>query len=445
MIKATTPARQRRLLASALCVLTAVALLAASPAPRAQGAPASGPSVRLLAATDPAVVSLARQRGISLGAAQTRLAWQERSGQLSDELARALKDRFGGVWIDQTSGRVKVATTAAPGAAAQARAVVTRLGMGAVVDLVSVRHAYPYLYAVSDTLGGDVLLANAGAPAPLVTGLATDRNAVVLTLPQGRALTRSQERFVANAQRTYGTAVVLERSATAYTARKQACRFHTGYGLGCDPPLRGGPSIDNPATSPRGDCSAGFITRSRVDNKPYLLTAGHCGRATWWSRFFDGSDHQIGSTWGDPRDDAEGDYQIITINRPGADGWAIRAWVYVNPSAGHPGVPGTTFDPDYYISSDGGSSQWDRVCHTGGHGLTDCGTVTRLNVTTPWGLRHTAETNYCAVGGDSGGPVYVGHVARGIHIGGVEGCGVHWFQGVQAAENGLRVNVAHGT
>jgi hypothetical protein len=170
--------------------------------------------------------------------------------------------------------------------------------MGAAIDVVSVRHSYPYLYAVSDTLGADVLLANAGAPASLVTGLATDRNAVVLTLPQGRALTRNQRRFVANAQRTYGTAVVLERSATAYTARKQACRYEPSFGLACDKPLRGGPAIDNPSTSFESDCSAGFITRSRSDSKPYLLTAGHCGSATWWTHFSDGSSRVIGTTWG---------------------------------------------------------------------------------------------------------------------------------------------------
>jgi hypothetical protein len=317
---------------------------------------------------------------------------QEQTGQLADELERALEDRFGGVWTDQAGGRVKVATTSAPGAAAQARTIVTRLGMGAAVDLVSVRYSYPYLYAASDRLGAAVLRANHGASTPLVTGLATNRNAVVLTLPEGRALTRGQQRFVADARRTYGSAVVLERSSTAYTGRKLACRFLTGYGLACDKPLRGGPAIDNPATTVLGDCSGGFITRSRSDSKPYLLTAGHCGRGTWTARFFDGSTHVIGSTWGDPRDDAEGDYQIITINRPGTDGWAIRAWVYVNNSLGHPGVPGTTLDPDYYISSDSGSRQGDRVCNTGAQGLTDCGIVSQLNVTTPWGLRHTGQT-----------------------------------------------------
>jgi streptogrisin C len=445
MIKVTTPGRQRRLLASALCVLAAVALLAASPAPRARGAPASGPSVPLLAATDPAVVSLARERGISLKAAQTRMAWQQQAGPLSDELERALKDRFGGVWTDRVNGRVQVATTAAPGAAAQARSIVARLGMGAVVDLVSVRHSYPYLYAVSDILGDDVLRANAGAPAPLVTGLATDRNAVVLILPKGRALTPSQQRFVANAQRTYGTAVVLEWSATAYTGHKHACYWFRYYGLGCDPPLRGGVFLDDPETPVWGDCTAGFIARSRSDNKPYLLTAGHCGTATWYTKFPNGSWHAIGTTWGTPKDDAEGDYQIITINNPGADGWAIRAWVYVSSSLDRDGVAGTTYDPEYYISSDGGSKLEDRVCVTGSYGLTSCGIVSLLNVTTPWGLKHTALTNYCSNPGDSGGPVYVGHVARGIHIGGGNGCYPQYFQGIGAAENGLNVNVAHGT
>jgi hypothetical protein len=420
--------------------MIAATLLVSSPAAQAHGALPSNRSIDRPAGTDPAAASLADEQGISLAAAQTRLAWQAKAGRLSDELAHILKDQFGGVWIGQADGgRIKIGVTSAA-AVAEVRRVAARLEVDAVTDTVPVRYSYTYLYAASDVLGAAVVQANAGAPAAVLTGLDPSRNAVIVTVPQGKALTRSQQLFLAKAQQTYGSAVVLEQSATSYLGHKQACHFETNYGLSCDPPLRGGPAIDNGVWL----CSAGFITRSKSDSKPYLLTAGHCGGGTWSAHFFDGSSHVIGNWW-NGQDNSEGDYQIISINKPGADGWNIRAWVYVNASLGHPGVAGTVLDPDYYISSDGTSSLGDRVCHTGGQGLTDCGLVTQLNATTPWGLQHTAKTNYCAVGGDSGGPVYVAHQARGIHIGGVEGCGDHWFQGVQAAENALRVNVAHGT
>lgn len=44
----------------------------------------------------------------------------------------------------------------------------------------------------------------------------------------------------------------------------------------CDPPLRGSVWIQNNSTG--GVCSAGFNTRSKSDNKPYVLTAGHLSR-----------------------------------------------------------------------------------------------------------------------------------------------------------------------
>jgi hypothetical protein len=191
-------------------------------------------------------------------------------------------------------------------------------------------------------------------------------------------------------------------------------------------------------------CTAGFIVRSLSDNKPFVLTAGHCGRYEFWTRFAsDGSPHKVGTTWpGRIRDDADGDYQIVSIDNP--TGWQLRAWVYVSWSGDRGTIPGTVEDPDYYISSTGTSARNTRVCHTGAQGLTSCDEVQQVNVTAPWGLRHTALTNYCAIGGDSGGPVYSLHVARGIHIGGVEGCGPHYYQGVIAAAEALNVRVATG-
>jgi streptogrisin C len=386
----------------------------------------------------PAVTSLAAEQGISVSEAQARLAWQASAVPLSTELETMLGPDFGGVWIDQKDGgRIKVGVESARFAAEAStlRAVATQRGVDAVTDVVPVRHSYAALYDASEELGEVVNEANRGAPAAITTGLDTSRNAVVLTLPQGQTLTGAQEAFVAEAQRVHGDAVVLE-VGTGYLGKPQVCRVERDYGLACDAPLRGGVTLAFGAPgSATPWCTAGFIVRSKSDQKPYILTAGHCGNRIWSTHLGNGDRRDIGQTHS-LRDNSEGDFQIISIANPAA--WQLRAWVYVSSS------PDTTVDPDYFIASDGSSLVGMRVCKTGKGTLSDCGTVLALNSTAPWGLRHAAKTNYCARGGDSGGPVYSDHVARGIHIGGVEGCGDHWYQGVQAAEETLNVNIAHG-
>lgn len=58
-----------------------------------------------------------------------------------------------------------------------------------------------------------------------------------------------------------------------------------------------------------------------------------------------------------------------------------------------------------------------------------------------------AQVDLCAGPGDSGGPIYSSHVARGILHGGPNPAGACYnilYQGVQEAERRLHVNIIHG-
>lgn len=106
--------------------------------------------------------------------------------------------------------------------------------------------------------------------------------------------------------------------------------------------------------------------------------------------------------------------------------------------------------PDYYIINDAPSRPGDRVCLTGAIGAsnwgTSCTTVVAVNVAPSHApnLRLVRVERNCALRGDSGGPYFSGHVAYGLHQGGVDGCGEHYYQDLQTAENLLNVNVIHG-
>ena len=57
-----------------------------------------------------------------------------------------------------------------------------------------------------------------------------------------------------------------------------------------------------------------------------------------------------------------------------------------------------------------------------------------------------AVVDYCTTGGDSGGPVFSGNYARGIHVGAMRGataCHDRLYQGVAEATQQLRVSVVH--
>lgn len=182
-------------------------------------------------------------------------------------------------------------------------------------------------------------------------------------------------------------------------------------------------------------CTAGFVVRSHSDNKPYILTAGHCvaepirfdGNKTAW--YADMSAHPIGAGhntsffYSASHPAANGDAGIVNITYAAdATGqWGpLHAWVMVRTGDAQPGgAPAPVDDFDYYIIDQViNQTSGDRVCMTGTTtGRTQCGKITGTGgsydagYSAVDGQQHHYVTglvlaNYCKAGGDSGAPVF---------------------------------------
>jgi streptogrisin B len=169
-------------------------------------------------------------------------------------------------------------------------------------------------------------------------------------------------------------------------------------------------------------CSLGFNVVS--GSTYYFLTAGHCGslEPTWWTSTSHTSATLIGPT--------------VSYSFPGNDYALVR---FDNTSLSHPGGY-TVADPfvGESVTRDGST--------TGVH----TGTVTALNVSVryvghPGGkVSGLIQTNVCAEGGDSGGPLYAGTLALGLTSGGSGNCstgGITYFQPVREAANAYGVTI----
>src|SRR5215208_268211 len=272
------PWSSRRPLLVALIGLLMAGLLASQAQPAA-GAAAADRSPYLANATDPAVTTLARDLGISIREAQQRMGWQEPAIQLAEELERALGDRFGDLWFDPSTGRVKVGIVGGDTAGLAVR-LIARRKLTAVTDLVPVRHSYAELKQAAAWLNAEVTRVNPPARNGLVKGLSVwrlpDRNMVELDLPRGQRLTTAQQATVAAARQRLGSRLIL--GTWAGQTRDLSCAWGGGE-FDCDPPLRGGVMmyLRNSQGGYDPECTVGFNAKSTVDGKWYVLTAGHCG------------------------------------------------------------------------------------------------------------------------------------------------------------------------
>jgi streptogrisin C len=380
-----------------------------------------------------AVADLAADRGISVAEAQRRIGWQRRAADFTNDVRKVLSAGFGGVWIAPDDGdRVKVGLVAGAADRGAVRSAQATAELSDAVDTVEVRYPYAHLEMINGWLRDQLVAVNAGAAWPLAAGLRPDRNQVRLALPQNGVLTDAQRGVVDTARQRFGEAVYLD----TYSAkpRTAACDYPV-----CDAPLRAGIAI---VAASSGPCTGGFLARSRSDGRLYQFTAGHCAardRNNWVTTFTDGTVHTIGPVH-NHRWSTVGDMAILRVNNPA--GWDPRAWVFVTASED------TTRDETYHISADNFSTLGQRVCTTGAAlGHSDCGTVTELDVTftaegvTVGGL---GRANFCAIGGDSGAPVYASHTAYGI-VSARDGECNSLYQGIREAEDLMNVNVAHGS
>lgn len=411
----------RRLVRPALIA----ALLGAIPliGPVGAGAgPAPDPAADQAAQRDPAVGFLAQERGISRDEAAARQARQTEALEAIERNQLEERKDFGGVWID---GDDQVTVGVVDGASVRSLGLSDLAG-GATVEGREVRASFAALKAIAANVSDGIHELPALDRAQVEVGIDTPRNRVVIRTADQRSAAVAA--LVERAASVHGSLLAVEGGLQP--VEPSSCTS----GPYCGPPLRGGVQIDQPTSY----CSGGFYARSVSDNKPYLITAGHCSAGPWTTKASAGTTHVIGDRHSS-HVGIYGDFGIIDIDNP--LGWQPKPWVVVLASSS------TTLDEEYAISNEGGSVVGMSVCKTGATTGTTCGFVQQVGITATYTSGETVSNlgraDYCSAPGDSGGPVYRLHNAYGIHVASSGSC-TTYYSSIGAAESISNVEVVNG-
>jgi hypothetical protein len=390
---------------------------------------------------DIAVVTLAKQLHIPLPAAAERIGWQRAAVPAIPKIAQYLGTRYGGAWFD-TNGRFHVGIVATPSGSgigvmrAASIPPIAAADLSSGTDITVVRWPDAELARVTAALAPAIVKINRGAKAKVSLRTVAPENAVQIVTGTG-VLTAAQDDFIAGAESRFGTRVMRKTIPGDNSSVLDSCPSPQR----CDPPLRAGLELDSTGTS----CTTGPIVRSNSDQKLYVMTAGHCISISayndvWSVTDTDGIAEPIGLEH-NYRVGGSDDEGIITIENPGF--WTPRAEILVM------GGADTTYNPTYAVSGTGGSSFGMRVCKAGAFYGTDCGQVIGLNAVDDLGYTGLGEANYYGGRGDSGAPVFSGHIVYGIHHShsppSAAASSTCYYVGITFATNRLNVHVATGT
>jgi hypothetical protein len=398
------------------CTLLAltVALVVASFTPAGATASESGNNATVADEADPAAQYLMARYNVSREEADRRLVLQQDAAELDERLAARHGPVFAGLWIDQQNGRVVVAATERSREFEQD----SQLAHGGEVHHVVAHRTAESLQRKQAELRN--LLASGQAVA-----LNLEQNQIDV-FTAGMPLPERAEEYMSR------TPEAFTRSDIAVNDRPEACLFPY-----CDAPLRAGVGITVSGTL---QCTSAFNVKSKSDNKPYIMTAGHCVDAfaastVWGTRFANGEAHNIGPRHNDtfPSVDAA----ILRIDNP--SGWNPAATTVVW------AANGLSQNDAYSIQDYAVAALNAVVCHSGATTRSKCGTVRELSYDTTYGASDVVvvEPDACTDGGDSGGPWWANARAYGIHSGSgsrTYGC-VSYYTRIDTAMSGLGVRL----
>ncbi len=336
---------------------------------------------------------LAQDLGISGEQALARLAAGQQWSDVGNRIMDHVGDRYAGAEIEYANGvpiRIDVhIVEPTVSDALQAN------GLGPLpVNVVAASHSLADLEAVAREI------------APTVGGtgrilLDFEHNSLILRPEPNVYEALRESDFDEISHRSAGAGVAVRFAPLHFSFRPDICNINE-----CDPPIRGGSYLTGATT-----CTAGYVAvrTDRGNNSPEsMMTAGHCigqGPATWKMRRSNGTLYNIGTDgrWEWPFWLPAGsgpDWGFVDLNGTYEDPANSRAWIV---------VPGNS---QHGVTSWGAPAAGEAVCLTGRTSGSDCGTVTGLNSSHLW-----ETVGISSAGGDSGGPIYDGGAARGIHDG----------------------------
>jgi len=332
-------------------------------------------------ADDPMVAAVSRDLGLTVEQARALLATQERATQVEETLRGGLPATYGGTWIDESSGELRVGVTDLSSAQR-------------VRDAGAVPYQVDYLEAELDLTVAELDAATEPAP-DSVTGWYVDvavNRVLVQTMPGTAAEARAYlDRTLAQP----GAAVVEETDEEV----APMADLHGG-----DAYFSGG-----------GRCSIGFSVTGG------FVTAGHCGTAGTAVRGLDPVDTGT----------------VAAASFPGDDfGWArTNASWRQTPTVNLYNGGGTT-----PVLGAREAPRGAPVCRSGSTNGFDCGLIRGKNKTVKYRegkVRGLTKTNICSSGGDSGGSFIIIGQAQGMTSGGSTRCNLFthstYFQPVNEA------------
>ncbi|KUL36174.1 hypothetical protein ADL12_19400 [Streptomyces regalis] len=284
-------------------------------------------------------------------------------------------DRTGGVYYDKT-GRLVVAVTDE----ATARAVRAEGGVAEVV-----KHSTATLTSVR--AGLDRRIAEADPIPNTSWGVDSSNNQVTVEIFDG--VSAADEKRLMNVLAGYGDAVRVERLPG--TIRPNAYESVGGTGIY---------SKDGGS-----NCTLGFNARNSSGQK-YFVTAGHCAdtdRDLWWHRQ-EGGIYLGKRMWFD-YGGIDKDYAVMEYR-----GEDLAAYGSVKAFGTYYEITDSRYPNDGDSVKRSGATSSDLV----GEVLSPSETVTYTDGTV---LKNMIKTSLCGLPGDSGGPVWSGTYALGIHSG----------------------------
>lgn len=397
-----------------LIVLTtaAAALLAPAALTTASARATSADPVTTTSVDDPAV-SFLRGKGFSDVEARDRISRQEEVPALAAAFRARFGERFAGTNQNQLGdGHTQLFLKRGSnkrGDLDNADAAGRETGFHGSVDVVDVAHSLTELLSTYHTLVAEY---QSRFPSGILSfEVRATQNAVFLVKPVGRDLTPAEQQFATESLAKYGDLVrFVEEGGLIQNA---SCGLNA-----CDPPSRGGVNI----TGSNGSCTFGFNVRSKADNLPYILTAGHCtsGTSGYW--------YNNGMAYGQTHSTVYGgDYDAGLISYTGgllttsAAYWTPRNWVLVLDSVNNTsgGTYNTVRNEQYPILSvmpyiNMSSTVGQIVCKTGANKGTNCGQNLSYPSAAGNGIGDLMKNSACAKAGDSGAPFFVGNKAHGI-------------------------------